>query len=526
MKQYILLFVSFLIITAFFIRIKKFQDILEAKLVRKIIIGLMVVGFLFFLVFGYILHAEDDDKVVWQNIDSVAYFIQARIFSSGHLNVPSHPLKEFFSTRYCINDGKYYSKYFPGWPLILSIGISLGVAWIVNPLLGFLTIFLIYLIGKNLYDKDTGLFAAVLFLTSSYFYKYIPTYFSDPASLFFSSLFFYCVIKIFTEPKISTSIAAGLSLGISFLIRPYSAMAISLPVMGYLFVSSFIYKERPRISFITILLSLLPAVIGLLLYNYLQTGSLFVTPFQHYNPLDKLGFGLRSNDIDIEPHLFTFMDALKNLLVNLASLNITSVWLLFLFIILILINKPDKWDILLFSTLFLIILFHYFYFFKQTRYYYIAFFALFLLAARGINLIDATLKKYVPSIQVKHLNHFVLLFIVITNIFIIISPQKVFHDYEHSRELRDPFDIVKRENLKNSVVILRSLQVGSGSNGGRYMQNPLNYEGDVLFARDLKERNIELMKYYIGKQFYYYDYDSRLKTGKLTKINGISETKR
>jgi hypothetical protein len=326
------------------------------------------------------------------------------------------------------------------------------------------------------------------------------------------------MVRIFSESKVTTSVAAGLSLGISFLIRPFSAIAISLPVMGYLFVSSFIYKERPRVYFITILLSLLPAVIGLFLYDYLQTGSMFVTPFQHYNPFDKLGFGLRSSDIDIEPHPFTFIHGLKNLLVNLAVLNVNSVFLLFLFFILILINKPGKWDFILFCTVFVVILFHFFYFFIQTRYYYVAFFAFFLLAARGINLIDAALGKYFPYMRINNLKHFVLLFIMVINVFIIISPEKVISDYKHSKELRDPFDIVKRENLKNSVVILRSLQVGSGSNGGRYIQNPLRYDGDVLFARDLKERNIELMYYYRGKEFYYYDYDSKLRMGKLTKI--------
>jgi len=41
----------------------------------------------------------------------------------------------------------------------------------------------------------------------------------------------------------------------------------------------------------------------------------------------------------------------------------------------------------------------------------------------------------------------------------------------------------------------------------------------VLFAKDLGERNIELMEYYPEKEFYYYDFDFKSKSGKLTKIN-------
>jgi len=51
-----------------------------------------------------------------------------------------------------------------------------------------------------------------------------------------------------------------------------------------------------------------------------------------------------------------------------------------------------------------------------------------------------------------------------------------------------------------------------------YIQNPLDFSGDVLFAKDLKEKNNELMKYYHEKEFYIYEFDQLKKSGKLTKL--------
>jgi hypothetical protein len=39
----------------------------------------------------------------------------------------------------------------------------------------------------------------------------------------------------------------------------------------------------------------------------------------------------------------------------------------------------------------------------------------------------------------------------------------------------------------------------------------------------MKERNSELMEYYPEREFYYYDFDFKSKSGKLTKINKNGE---
>ena len=514
---FVFLLIFFIAIMILFIKKEKYQDILDQRFVRKIILILLPMGFIIILTIGFLMQYNEDDHIVWGTIDSVSYYIQAKIFSTGHINIPSHALKDFFSTGFCINDGKYYSKYSPGWPSLLSIGIIIGLPWIINTILGIATIILVYLIGTELYDGITGLFAAVLLLSSRYFYVLTPTYFSEPSALFFSSLFVYCIIRTLKEPKVISSLLAGLVLGILFLIRPYSAVAISLPTMGYLFLSSLREKGKHISSFMVIFFSFLPILSLFFLYNYLQTGSVFITPFQYYNPSDTLGFGLRSFDTIVDPYPYTVFNAIRNVVVNLGILNLESVPFLFLFFILVFINKPNQWDMLLFATLASIIFFQMFYFYREVRYYYPVFFALVILAARGINLSDVIFRKYFPHTRVKNLHHFILLFIVLANLFIIISPQKVFYDYRSAKKMRDPFDVVQEREIHNAVVFLKTVPIKDNYTA-LYVQNPLNFIGDVLFVKDLKEKNIELMEYYPEKEFYIYEFDRLKKSGKLTKL--------
>jgi signal transduction histidine kinase len=230
-----------------------------------------------------------------------------------------------------------------------------------------------------------------------------------------------------------------------------------------------------------------------------------------------LGFGLRSNDAFLKAHPYTLFDALRNLSINVVALNWESVLFLFLFLLLVLINEKNEWDVILFATVSTIIFLHIFYHFRSIRYYYVSFFLLFLLAARGINLAEVSIKKFLPDISIKNLNYFFLLFILISNIVIISPPQKVVKRYELYQRLKDPFNLVEKSNLRNAVVFLRTVPEGY-NNISYYVQNPLDFSGDVLFVRDLKERNSELMNYYPEKEFYIYEFDRLKKSGKLTRL--------
>jgi len=158
-----------------------------------------------------------------------------------------------------------------------------------------------------------------------------------------------------------------------------------------------------------------------------------------------------------------------------------------------------------------------FFFFRSTRYYYAAYFAIFLLSARGINLSTILVRKVFPGISIKNLNYLLLLFIMVANVFIISPPKKFLQRYELYKQYRDPFNLVRKSNLSDSIVFLKSVPE-VWNNISYYVQNPLNYDGKVLFVKDLGKRNVELIEYYPQKKFYIYEFDQKSKSGKLTRL--------
>ena len=92
-----------------------------------------------------------------------------------------------------VNNGKFYSWAPPGWPLLLLPGVLLGVPWLVNPVLGALTLLVVYRLGELVYDRATSLLALFFMLFSPFFLLHSASYFAHPSSLLFIALcvFFY-----------------------------------------------------------------------------------------------------------------------------------------------------------------------------------------------------------------------------------------------------------------------------------------------------------------------------------------------
>src|SRR5262249_16028850 len=80
--------------------------------------------------------------------DGYSYLYQAKLFASGKLYAedpiydPAQPFYDCVETS-CLRDdqGHRFSKYPPGWPVFLAVGVKLDAPWLVDPLLGALLVF-------------------------------------------------------------------------------------------------------------------------------------------------------------------------------------------------------------------------------------------------------------------------------------------------------------------------------------------------------------------------------------------------
>ncbi len=224
--------------------------------------------------------------------DEIDNLFQAKIFKSSRVYVPSPCAKESFDFPHMINNGRWYSHYTPGYPFLLLLGVLIQAPWLVNPLLAALSIILFYFLGREIFNSNVGILAAVLGAASIWFLVMSSTMMSHTSSLFFTSFFLLFVFRSLKNPSITNGLFAGLGLGIAFLIRPYNAVLLSFPFLIY-YAVKLIQEPKKRLknaaAFVLITVSFLTI---LLIYNQMTNGHpLRMGYLVSYGEEHSLGFG-------------------------------------------------------------------------------------------------------------------------------------------------------------------------------------------------------------------------------------------
>ena len=457
-------------------------------------------------------------RVVSNWADVPSYFIQARIFAAGHLAVPSPEPREFFSSPYLFNQGLTFSKYPPGWPALLALGMLARTPWIVNPLLTVLGLAVVFRLGRRLYGLETAAMATALMAVSVHVVYHATTYFSEPASTLFAALGALTVLKALRSESNQDWLLAGSCWGVLFLIRPYTAVALGLPVAIY---GVSILCRRPRIGPVVVALIPFAGLIALhLLYNRLSTGSALTFPFNLYNPQDRLGFGLRALDIDVPPTHYGWSIAVRKLLRATVMANAVFIPLGFIFAGISLAGRRRGRDWLLLACFLSVVLFHFFYFAQQERYWLPAFFAIALLAAKGIRQVGVAIESRFPGYPAQRTSR--TLFALVAVASLVQTTDKLWREeLPLRRRLADPFDRVAEAKLNQAVVFLVS---APAPNVGHYIQTAPEVNAPVLFVRDRGTHNDDLTRRYPERGAYRYEYSRAVGRGRLYPIPHVPTT--
>jgi 4-amino-4-deoxy-L-arabinose transferase-like glycosyltransferase len=224
--------------------------------------------------------------------DEVAYLFQAKTLARGRLTVPSpEPEQAFWIPFVLDHQGQRFGKYSPGWPALLALGVLWRAPWLVNPLLAALSLYLVYRLGRTLYDETTGLLAAALGLASPLFLVLGGSLLSHVATLAWLLLFSLWFLWTARGRHWGYALGAGAALGAATLTRPLSAVAYALPFIAYAVIQ--VVRRRqphwPRYLLVAVtggaLAALLPA------YQWAVTGDPWLNPYVLWWPYDRLGFG-------------------------------------------------------------------------------------------------------------------------------------------------------------------------------------------------------------------------------------------
>jgi hypothetical protein len=178
--------------------------------------------------------------------DEVAYILQAKWIVADRIYQAISPIQEYLSVPFTyVRDGKWFSMYPIGWPLVLSLGELVGLPWMVSPVCGALYVFVLYLIGKELHGELVGLGAAVLGAFSPMAILMSASFLSHAAAALAIAVFLW--LHLVDRRRRSPWIAgmSGLALGFAFAIRPVTALAIAVPFALVLLRDLWKTDDRP-----------------------------------------------------------------------------------------------------------------------------------------------------------------------------------------------------------------------------------------------------------------------------------------
>ncbi len=258
--------------------------------------------------------------------DELAYLFQARTLARGDLVIESPtPARPFWQPFVIDYNGQRFGKYPLGWPLLLAGGEATGQPWVVNAFLSALTVALVYRLGRELFNPDTGVFAAGLTAFSPIALLLNGTLMGHTAALFSAMLFmyFYWRMECSRQHALRWGLLAGVALGLLVINRPLAGVAVAAPFVAYSGVRlmwtikphpptpSPINEERaateaplPEVegfgvrAFLAALppllaLALAAALVSLIvpLYQYAATGDPTQNLYELVWPYDNVGFG-------------------------------------------------------------------------------------------------------------------------------------------------------------------------------------------------------------------------------------------
>lgn len=181
----------------------------------------------------YALVAQRVYSAAALHLDEIAQLIQARIFADGRLyrDVAQYP--EFFSLQHIVElDGKWFSQFPPGWPLMMVPFVLLNAAWLSGPLYTAASVGVFWGIARRVCTTEVqALAAAVLFMAAPFVVFMGSSHMNHVGALFWFLCAAYAIVRMGEAEAsgIRWSIILGLALGAMATIRPLDAAAAALP---------------------------------------------------------------------------------------------------------------------------------------------------------------------------------------------------------------------------------------------------------------------------------------------------------
>lgn len=456
-------------------------------------------------IFSYELHPHVTDEAT--------YLIQARILATGAVTVPAPPVPEGFETFLMdVKEGRSIPVPPPGWPLILSLGVLLGVPWLVNPFLAGLNLVLAYVLLREWYSRSFARVSVFLIALSPWYIFLGMSLMTHMFSLTCALLGAAGVARSKRGGRATWALFGGSALGMLSMVRPLEAVAMA-GLLG-IWVIGFGAK-RVRLPIATSLFAgtLIIGGIGLA-YNAALTGNPLEFPINSYT--DRL-FGKNSNAFGFGPdrgmgwELDPYpghgpIDALVNTNLNVSALNTElfgwSIGSFLLIAIGLCLGRLDTRDYWMLAVIGVIYALHFFYYFSGgpdfgARYWFLMLVPLAALAGRGLVKLVAKLDDQFQTGSIRALSAILACCTITILVFV---PWRAIDKYHNFRGMRpDVRYLAKAHNFGPSLVLVQGDKDPDYASAAVY--NPLDLMANTtIYAWDRdKDTRTRLLEAYADR---------------------------
>ena len=142
------------------------------------------------------------------------------------------PFFDFLHIR--VLDGRVFSVFPPGWPAVIFAAALAGIpAWLVNPMLGALTVIVLFAVARRWYEPRVVLMAIVATLLSAFFLLNSASYYAHTFTLLAILVFAAAALGGSDGNSFRLGLVAGASFGAAFAARFFTALMCGLPFGVY-----------------------------------------------------------------------------------------------------------------------------------------------------------------------------------------------------------------------------------------------------------------------------------------------------
>lgn len=285
--------------------------------------------------------------------DEYAQRFHAAVLLSGHLSWPVDPNPEFFSMDTVIDQGRWYSHFPIGGPMVIALGALLGGPWVLSALMTGASAAALYHFVRTTFGEAEGRVAAIVFAMSPSIFIMGGTWMNHVPVLFLTCCMLASLANWERAPSLKrASIHAalvGLTIGLVATIRPLDAVVLALTVG--IFQCWVLAKTRENALSIgvQIVFGFLGAL-PVLAVNAKTTGNALHFAYEvQWGAGHGIGFHL-----DPYGQLYTVKMAFERAITYVGEWNMfVTAWpipsVVLVIVALFALRRPTRWDVLLVS---------------------------------------------------------------------------------------------------------------------------------------------------------------------------------